>query len=333
MTGPAPGRPALAWRWRAVPLRLGAGAATALAAGEARLAVFATRPDGSGVDHAVVTADGTARPCAPLPLVAVSGAARAGGAFLVTGAGPDGAPAVCRAPAGAGPVTTIRLPAAREPLAAWPVPVAGDPPRVVWATGRRPATVHCATISGSGLATAEIAELDTVVWALQAAAVAGGGLEVLCRTPAGAVLVRTGADAAGPSRYPAQSCLFPGTVIAPSGGGLVEVWATATGAHSVIALPAVSSEGSARVAAPVITVGPDLLVWVTRVPDEQPAEAGTSARTVSARGWVAPLDRRRWRAGPAAALPAAPVAVAVLGGRLAVAGSSRVWIGAQSVVN
>lgn len=333
MTGPAAGRPALAWRWRAVPLRLGGGIATALAAGDAELAVFAARPDGSGVDYAVVAADGTARLRAPLPLVSVSGAAQAGGVFLVAGAGQQaGAPAVCLVAAGAGAVTTLTLPAG-EPLAAWPVPVAGDPPRVVWATGRRPATVHCATISAHELTTAEIVELDTVIWSLQAVAARGGGLEVLCRTPEGAVVVRTGADAAGPSLYPAQSWLFPGVVIAPSGGGLVDVWATATGTHNEIVLPAVSSGNPARVAAPVITVDPDLLAWATRVPDDRPVEAGTSARTVSARGWVAPLDRRTWRVGRAAALPTAPVAAAVLGGRLAVAGSSQVWIGAPSVAS
>jgi hypothetical protein len=331
VTDPAAGLPALAWRWRLVPLQLGGGIAMALAAGEAQLAVFAVRPDGSGVDHAVVAADGTARSRGPLPLVSVSGAAHSGGVFLVTGAGQEaGAPAVCLVPAGTDAITTIRLPA-REPLAAWPVPVAGDPPRVVWATGRRPATVHCATITSRELTTVDILELDTVTWSLQAVA-AGDGLEILCRTPEGAVVVRTGEDATGPSLYPAESRLFPDAVIAP-GGGLADVWSTATGAHNEIVLPAVSSESPARVAAPMITIGPDLLVWATHVPDHRPVEAGTSASTITARGWVAPLDRQAWRVGPAAALPTAPVAVAVLGGHLAVADSSQVWIGAQSVVN
>lgn len=332
MTDPVADLPVPAWRWRAVPLQLGGGIAMALAAGDAQLAIFATRPDGSAVDHAIVAADGTVRSRAPLPLVSVSGAAHGGGVFLVTGAEQQaGAPAVCTVPASTDAITTIRLPA-DESLAAWPVPVAGDPPRVVWATGRRPATVHCATIAAHGLTTVEIVELDTVIWSLQVVA-AGAGLEVLCRTPEGAVVVRTGEGVTGPSLYPGESWLFPDVVIAPSGGGLVDVWATATGAHNEIVLPAVSAESPAQVAAPMITAGPDLLVWATHVPDDRPVEAGTAASTISARGWVAPLDRRAWRVGPAAALPTAPVAVAILGGHLAVADFSGVWIDAQSVVN
>jgi hypothetical protein len=322
-------RSALTWQWRLIPLPLpfGGGITMTLAADDAHLAVFAARPNGSAVDHVIVAADGTVQSRAPLPLFSVSGAAHSAHGFLVTGAGQqaDG-PAVCTVEASTDTITTIGLPA-NEPLAAWPVPVGGDPPRVVWATGRRPATVHCATLDSPGLTTKEVVELDTVVWSVEAVAV-GAGLDVLCRTPEGAFLARTAESAHEPSLYPGESGLFPGVVISPRDGDRVDLWVTATDAHHEIVLPALSTEGPARVAAPKITADPDLLVWAMEVPDSRSVEAGAStARTISAEGWVAPLDRLAWRPGPAAALPTAAVAVAILGGRLAVADSSSLWIG------
>lgn len=322
-------RSALTWHWRPIPLPLpfGGGIAMALAADDAHLAVFAVRPDSSAVDYVIVAADGTMQLRAPLPLLSVSGAAHGAHGFLVTGAGQQaGGPAVCTVAASTDTITTIGLPA-DERLAAWPVPVGGDPPRVVWATGRRPATVHCATLAALGLTTKEVVELDTVVWSVQAVA-ASAGLDVLCRTPEGAVLVRTGESAPGPPLYPGESALFPGVVISPRDGDRVDVWVTATAAHHEIVLPALSAEGPARVAAPMITAGPDLLVWTMQVPDSRSVEVGASTgRTISAQGWVAPLDRLAWRVGPAAALPTAAVAVAIFGGRLAVADGSSIWIG------
>jgi len=227
---------------------------------------------------------------AQLPLSSVSGAAHGAGGFLVTGAGQQaGGPAVARVDA---------------------------------STGRRPATVHCATLAALGLTTKEVVELNTAVWSVQAVA-AGAGLDVLCRTPEGAILVRTGESAPEPSFYPGESGLFPGVVIAPRDGDRADVWTTATAEHHEVVLPTLSAEGPARVATPMITTDPDLLVWATQVPGSRSVDAGAStARTISAQGWVAPLDPLAWQVGPAAALPTAAVAVAILGGGLFVADSS-----------
>ncbi|HET6951133.1 MAG TPA: hypothetical protein VFI47_12200 [Acidimicrobiales bacterium] len=327
-----PGPAALAWGWRPVVLPPGPppGATLALAAHGRRATLVAARPDGGPVEPVVFDGEGAAHRSAPLPLVSVSGAAGGPHGVVVAGAAPgDGSPRACELDPATGEAAATDLPVGDAPLAVWPVPVAADPVRVVWATGRAPSTLWCGTLTAGGLILAR-ADVDAPVWTVQPVA-APGGVDVLCQTPAGGLVVRFGdAAAAEPAlpAFPSGATLSPGAVLAARGAGHLDAWETATAAHHDLVLPAPAGEGPTAVAAPRVVPALGLLVWETQFPDTA-GFAGDEAgiRTLAGRGWAALLDRERWRIGPAAELPVAPLAMTVLDGALVVAARSGVWIG------
>jgi hypothetical protein len=321
---------AVAWRWRAatIPaggLPLAATVVAAAAAGSAHL--FAARPAGNAVAHLAVDGDGLGTALPDLPLASVSGAAAGPDGLLVAGAGPGGtAPALCLVEAGTGAYTPVDLPAS-GPVAAWPVAAGGDPPWVVWATGGDSGAIHCAVLTGAGVAVRETIATPTP-WTVQAVATGNGldVLDVLAQTPAGTTFTRLGGDAPPAPELRSGALLSAGAVLTPAGGHRLHVWDTVTGASHELDLPEPPAAGSARADSPRLLVPSDLLVWSTRTPDTDARQV----RVLTSRGWVARLDRSSWRVGPAAALPTGSPAAVALEDVLVVTGPGEAWIGTPS---
>ncbi len=287
--------------WRYVPIAgvpVGAGP-FATRVGD-RVHVFAARPGGDGVNHVAIAENGSHEVLAPLPLRSVSGvAAGTDGPVVAGGRLADSAAVVL-----AGGENVL---AERHEIAAWPVPVDGDPARVVLAAGQAPATVWVCT-PGEGSRSVLLAD---VVLGLQAAA-APGGVDLLCETSVGARFLRIVGDVRLERAMPSGSYLSPGAVLAVRPPG-IEIWSPDTDTRRQIPL----REWVVR--RPALVDG--LLFWTVEGP------GGPAGR------WVARLGPQDAEPGPAVRLPD-PGHTAVarrLGGQIVVAqaisGRLEVWLG------
>jgi hypothetical protein len=329
------------WQWTIVSMPdvltyEGASAATA-AGGQVHL--FAVRRDGKGVCHVAIAMDATATLLADLPLRSVSGAAAGVAGPLVGGARlRDDAPVVCSTELSSGDVTVLELPGYDGPeggrgLAAWPVPVSGEPPAVVWATGQNPATVLMASVSDDHLTRSADRFATSAVWSLQAVRAPGGNgaVDVLCGTPDGAEFAQLGGD---PVQLPLPSfnsgaVLCEGAILAPVDGYRVMVWDTVGLSQREVVLPRAPEGGNARVVAPHFFARPRLLVWETQVPDSDVGPGGESIRLLSSRTWMASVDES-WHVGTAVELPTGTTEVVPLDDLVvaaAVTGGCAAWVG------
>jgi hypothetical protein len=243
----------------------------------------------------------------------------------------DAAPKLAAERSDAAPKLAAEQPNAAPKLAAWPVPVGGDVPAVVWATGRDPATVHFGMVTPAGLQAHPAALTTRTVWSIQAVP-APGGVEVLYSGASGTAYARIGQNAVivEPTPIASGAVLCPGAVFTPTGPRCFSVWDTTTGAHRELTLPEPAEGANAQVTAPQLLSDAGLLVWRTEVPDI--AESRSSerpVRTVSSRGWVAQLDPVSWQVGPVAQLPDGSTIVVALAGLLVVASTTGAWIGAR----
>ncbi|MBB5957956.1 hypothetical protein FHS29_004564 [Saccharothrix tamanrassetensis] len=265
-----------------------------------RVHLFAARPDGDGVGHVVVSGGGSWEVRDPLPLRTVSGAAAGPGGPVVAGARLGDHAAVVLA-------DTETLLAEQHEVAAWPVPVDGDPARVVLATGRAPATVWVGT---PGEDSRSVLLADEVL-GLQAAA-APAGVDLLCETSVGARFLRVESDVRMERAMPSGSFLSPGAVLAARPPG-VGVWSPDTDTRRKIALPGMDIRR--------LSLVDGLLAWTVREADEPVA------------AWLARLDPTGTRAERATRLPDPGHAAVVrrLGGEIVVAqevcGRLEVWLG------
>jgi len=283
-----------------------------------RLHVFAGRPSADGVTHLVLDPAGGCRALADLPLATVSGAVTGPDGPVLAGArSSDHAPVVQAWPE---PPVELRAPqGVDDPIAAWPVPVATDVVRVVWATGRESATVWLGELTHAGVVARPVLRTPTVL-SLQALGL-DGRVDLLCETVAGARLVRIAAGA-NPveSAAPRDGLLAPGYVLT-SGDGEVRCHPLAGGTPHRSPLPDWPAGQHRRVRR--LSLAGDLLAWTTERVDD-PAEPETL-------GWAARFDPGAGFLGPAVALPAPgePAAVRILDDRIVVLqpvlGQLRVW--------
>ncbi|HEX4862730.1 MAG TPA: hypothetical protein VFV02_01585 [Acidimicrobiales bacterium] len=121
------------------------------------------------------------------------------------------------------------------PIAAWPVVVAGDPVRVVWATGREPATVWIGTPE-AGTINLRSAFIADAILGLQATPWTGG-LDLLCDTlPSAARFVRVGADVLMDVAATPGASLFPGAVLTVQDQE-IDIWSPDSGEHQRVRPP------------------------------------------------------------------------------------------------
>jgi hypothetical protein len=335
---PLPDRPdETGWLWRPADLRgdppLGATAAAIAMGGQAHL--FAPEPTGA-VSHVSFGPEGDGVRLPDLPLLSVSGAAPGPAGPLVGGArSGDEAPSVCAVDSSTGEAEVIELPRAEESeLAAWPVPVGSNPPLVVWAVGRDPATVLVCAVADDRSDIRRITIDTRALWNVQAVA-ANDDVDVLCQTAEGTKLVRSGAGAtATPATFPNNAVLSPGAVLVPIGGGRVRMWDLASGDDRELLLPEPPEGEQAPITAIRLLPEHSLLVWSTGTSDSEVHDpSGASVRTVSGRGWMASLDQASWDLGRPQELPEASTAVVALAETLVVArdaGSFAVWVGVRA---
>jgi hypothetical protein len=311
--------------------------------------MFASRPTGDSVDAVIVEA-GQPELQLHLPLVSVSGAASAVEGFVVAGTGQDGTSAtVCTLDIRSGLVETIDLPS-EENISDWPVVAGTEPPTVVWVAGSSPSVLYHAVLQEGALTHLGQVLIEGTVWSIETVALprstpavtgppvgTGVGADVLCHTPVGARLIRlpppssNDAPKVGPTEasFPHGARLSAGMVACASSLKELDVWEIPDAVHHSLRLPAPALDGSTLAAAPLVTSDPDLVIWRTLAPDIRSLEDDAGmAQVLVSRGWVAPLDRREWRIGPAVELPIAPgVAETTLGTDLVIADGSTVWIG------
>src|SRR5262245_8448296 len=329
------------WLWRPAVLRddapLSATAAAIALGGQAHL--FAPEPTGA-VSHVAFGPGGAGVRLPDLALLWVSGAAPGPEGPLVCGARTSNeAPSVCAVDGTTGEADVVELPRADEldaetKLSAWPVPVGSDPPRVVWAVGRDPATVLVGAVTDDGSDIRRITVATRAIWHVQAVA-ANDDVDVLCQTPEGTKLVHLdGGATTAPATFPSNAVLSPGSVLAPIGGRGVRMWDTASSASRELLLPEPPEGEQAPITALRLLPESSLLVWSTGTSDSEPHDpSGASVRTVSSRGWMASLDKASWDLGQPYALPEASTAVVALAETLVVArdtGSFAVWVGVRS---
>ncbi|WP_433259812.1 hypothetical protein ACQPZF_21615 [Actinosynnema sp. CS-041913] len=288
--------------WRYVPLAdvpIGVGL-HATRVGD-RVHVFADRPAGDGVGHVVVSGNGSCEVRDPLPLRSVSGAAAGPTGPVVAGARVGDEAAVVL-------TETETVLAERDEVAAWPVPVDGDPVRVVLATGRGPATVWIGT-PGEDRRSVLLAD---AVLGLQAAP-APGGVDLLCETSVGARFLRVETDVRMERAMPSGSFLGPGAVLAARPPG-IEVWSPDTDTRRRIPVRGLAIRRLGLV--------DGMLTWTEEEADEP------------AVGWVARLGPAGREPVHATRLPRPGHAAVVrrLGDEVvvaqAVAGRLEVWLGA-----
>ncbi len=336
MTG---GREPTAWRWRSLPqtppVRVGASLLGVVA--WERLHLVTPRPDGAALLHAAVASTGRQELLPELPLRSLSGLAATPDRLVVAGARRgDDAPVLCLVDEDGTPGKLVEVPHG-TPVAAWPVPVAaGGAVLVVWAAGRDEATVWAGELHAERVEARLLLRTGGPL-TLQAAA-CREAVDVLCRGPRlrFARWERAHLEVDEVLDVPASAELVPGAVLSPAAPHAFHVWEPGHGGGWLLALPKPPEGGSARARRPRVVSAagqPDLLAWVTEVPDDLGGGVPGEVRVhvLTSRTWLAPLDRGAWTVGPAAEVPVAgpPDTVTWLGGSIAVVGSGR---GLASVV-